>query len=154
MRYLWYVLYGLLASWAIAVAVVSDGLSHCVDGWVSSSYGQGRCSWHGGATTQREVKEISTVFSVALALWVAVALWVSSKESSRKELERKRAIEAANAERDKTHPICPKCQIHMVLRSAKRGIHKGESFWGCNNYPRCKAIVSLGEAHLYLRRER
>jgi hypothetical protein len=154
MRYLWYILYALLALWAIAVVAVSDGLSHCADGWISPSFGQGRCSWHGGATTQREVKEVSTVFSIALGLWAVAAFWVSTKESSRKKLERERAIEAARAERDRTHPLCPNCQIHMIRRRAKRGAHKGQGFWGCNNYPRCKALVQIGEEQLYLKREK
>lgn len=152
MRYLWHFLCALLISWAVIVSVVSDGRSHCADGWISPSYGQGRCSWHGGSATQREVKEVNTIFFVALACWAAVALRASAKESARKELEKKRAIEAAKAERDKTHPLCPKCQIHMVRRRAKRGAHKGQWFWGCTNYPRCKALVQLGEEHLYLKR--
>ena len=152
MRYLWYFLYALLISWAIAVSVVSDDLSHCANGWISPSYGQGRCSWHGGSAIQREVKEVNSIFFVALACWSAVALRVSTKESARKELEKMRAIEAAKAERDKTHPLCPKCQIHMIRRRAKRGAHKGQGFWGCTNYPRCKALVQLGEEHLYLKR--
>jgi restriction system protein len=32
-------------------------------------------------------------------------------------------------------PFCPKCGSKMVLRTAKRGTHAGESFWGCPTYP-------------------
>ena len=38
-------------------------------------------------------------------------------------------------------PTCPKCGTPMVLRMAKRGDQKGEEFWGCMNYPRCREIV-------------
>ena len=31
----------------------------------------------------------------------------------------------------------------MVLRQAFRGRARGNSFWGCANYPTCKGIVSL-----------
>ena len=37
-------------------------------------------------------------------------------------------------------PICPKCGTKMVLRTATRGSNKGNQFWGCTDYPRCKGI--------------
>ena len=40
-------------------------------------------------------------------------------------------------------PNCPRCSSKMVIRIAKRGFNKGNKFWGCSNYPRCKGIVSL-----------
>ena len=36
---------------------------------------------------------------------------------------------------------CPKCGSDMVLRTAKKGIHAGEKFYGCSRYPYCKEIV-------------
>lgn len=39
-------------------------------------------------------------------------------------------------------PTCPKCGTPMVLRTAKKGDQKGQEFWGCKNYPRCREIVS------------
>jgi restriction system protein len=38
---------------------------------------------------------------------------------------------------ERVAPVCPKCGAEMVLRTAKRGAHAGESFWGCPNYPKC-----------------
>ncbi len=35
---------------------------------------------------------------------------------------------------------CPKCGGTLVLRTAKQGIHAGEQFWGCSNYPKCRYI--------------
>ncbi|OGD71525.1 hypothetical protein A3D09_02185 [Candidatus Collierbacteria bacterium RIFCSPHIGHO2_02_FULL_49_10] len=29
---------------------------------------------------------------------------------------------------------CPECAGRMILRTAKRGSHAGERFWGCANY--------------------
>jgi DNA topoisomerase-1 len=40
-------------------------------------------------------------------------------------------------------PPCPNCGGSMVLRQAFRGRARGNSFWGCANYPSCKGIVSL-----------
>lgn len=33
-------------------------------------------------------------------------------------------------------PICPKCDIPMVLRKSRNG-----EFWGCSNYPHCRQII-------------
>ena len=38
-------------------------------------------------------------------------------------------------------PICPACGAAMILRSAKRGAHAGDQFWGCTNYPKCRKIM-------------
>jgi hypothetical protein len=37
-------------------------------------------------------------------------------------------------------PICPKCDIPMVLRTVAQGDHKGKHFYGCPNYPRCRVM--------------
>lgn len=37
-------------------------------------------------------------------------------------------------------PLCPKCGVPMVLRTAAQGGHKGEQFYGCQNYPRCREM--------------
>ena len=40
-------------------------------------------------------------------------------------------------------PQCPECGSDMVLRTARKGSNAGKQFWGCSNYPRCKAIVDI-----------
>jgi very-short-patch-repair endonuclease len=37
-------------------------------------------------------------------------------------------------------PLCPKCDIPMVLRTVAKGEHKGKQFYGCQNYPRCREM--------------
>lgn len=34
-------------------------------------------------------------------------------------------------------PRCPKCGAPMRQRTIKKGIHQGETFWGCTEYPKC-----------------
>ena len=42
--------------------------------------------------------------------------------------------------------ICPNCNKgHLILRTANRGKNKGNEFYGCSNYPRCKTIISITE---------
>ncbi|SDX63900.1 restriction system protein [Allochromatium warmingii] len=38
-----------------------------------------------------------------------------------------------------TAPICPKCGATMVLRTASKGANAGRSFWGCSQFPVCRA---------------
>ena len=38
-------------------------------------------------------------------------------------------------------PTCPGCGKPMVERTAKRGAMTGQSFWGCQDYPRCRRIL-------------
>ena len=39
------------------------------------------------------------------------------------------------------NPLCPKCGIPMVLRTAKTGQNAGQQFYGCPNFPRCREIL-------------
>ena len=41
------------------------------------------------------------------------------------------------------HVKCPDCQGPMVSRTARKGKHIGETFWGCKRYPNCKGILAL-----------
>ncbi len=38
---------------------------------------------------------------------------------------------------------CPKCGGGMVIREVKRGERKGQSFWGCQQFPKCRGILSI-----------
>ncbi len=37
-------------------------------------------------------------------------------------------------------PICPKCRTPMLQRTATKGENKGNVFWGCANYPKCREV--------------
>jgi len=34
-------------------------------------------------------------------------------------------------------PLCPKCALRMVLRTARKGSNAGSDFWGCPRFPDC-----------------
>ena len=38
---------------------------------------------------------------------------------------------------------CPKCGVPMVIRTASRGERRGERFYGCPNYPRCRETAAM-----------
>ena len=42
-------------------------------------------------------------------------------------------------------PICPKCGIPMVLRTATKGEYKGKQFYGCKNFPQCREVKPVKE---------
>ncbi len=52
------------------------------------------------------------------------------------------SVVAAVAIQESGPPICPKCGISMVQRTASKGANKGNQFWGCRNYPKCREVVS------------
>jgi hypothetical protein len=41
-------------------------------------------------------------------------------------------------------PVCPNCGVSMVLRTARQGANAGNTFYGCPNYPRCRAVLPSG----------
>jgi len=45
-----------------------------------------------------------------------------------------------------TDPVCPRCGIPMVLRTASKGRAKGTKFYGCANYPKCTQVIPLDAA--------
>ena len=42
-------------------------------------------------------------------------------------------------------PHCPSRTSPMVLRTVKNGPNAGRRFWGCPNYPKCRAILPYAE---------
>ena len=39
-----------------------------------------------------------------------------------------------------TQRRCPRCGRKMVLRTARRGPNEGGQFWGCEGFPKCRAV--------------
>ncbi|OZG41068.1 nuclease [Aeromonas sp. A35_P] len=40
-------------------------------------------------------------------------------------------------------PMCPNCGNPMVLRTASRSDNKGNQFWGCSDFPKCRGTIAL-----------
>jgi restriction system protein len=40
---------------------------------------------------------------------------------------------------------CPQCGHPMIMRTAQRGPDAGQQFWGCSQFPRCRATASAHE---------
>jgi restriction system protein len=39
--------------------------------------------------------------------------------------------------------LCLQCGAAMVVRTAHRGAHAGQQFWGCSRFPECRATVPI-----------
>lgn len=39
--------------------------------------------------------------------------------------------------------VCPECLSGMVIKKARNGKKKGEEFWGCNGFPKCRHVEEL-----------
>ncbi|MFA5043029.1 MAG: four helix bundle suffix domain-containing protein [Kiritimatiellia bacterium] len=42
-------------------------------------------------------------------------------------------------------PACPLCGKEMRKRTAGKGPHAGESFWGCSGYPNCRGTLKMSD---------
>ncbi|WP_201591924.1 NERD domain-containing protein [Psychrobacter fozii] len=40
-------------------------------------------------------------------------------------------------------PACPRCNSEMVKRVAKKGVHLGQEFYGCCQFPKCRGVVNM-----------
>lgn len=49
--------------------------------------------------------------------------------------------QATLSKSDEAPPMCPKCGVPMVLRVASQGKQKGNQFYGCPNFPKCRQIL-------------
>jgi restriction system protein len=53
-------------------------------------------------------------------------------------------IRHIESRRDPEAPrLCPKCGSQMVLRTVKNGARAGSNFWGCSQFPKCRATQNV-----------
>jgi len=58
---------------------------------------------------------------------------------TRLRMAKRKALKAAKP----PSPSCPTCGKPMVFRKAKTGPNIGKPFWGCADYPACKAVQEV-----------
>jgi restriction system protein len=56
----------------------------------------------------------------------------NDRPSEKKEV----IVELVAATQDITK--CPRCNEALVIREAKKGPNKGNSFYGCSSFPKCR----------------
>lgn len=60
---------------------------------------------------------------------------LSSKAATKKTVKPTESTEKSK--------VCPRCGSGLVLRTAKRGDNKGNQFYGCGSYPKCRFIEKI-----------
>ncbi|MCD8132046.1 MAG: NERD domain-containing protein [Lachnospiraceae bacterium] len=68
---------------------------------------------------------------------------IQNKKKPQKENENEIEPQKESNESTQDQMICPRCGSKLVLRTAAKGNHAGEQFWGCSRYPQCKYIKSI-----------
>lgn len=66
---------------------------------------------------------------------------IDNIKTARYKTKKKPAEENAaqeNTANQSINPICPRCGADLVLRTAKKGEHSGEQFYGCSRFPKCR----------------
>jgi restriction system protein len=53
------------------------------------------------------------------------------------------AIQEPSSKPESGQKRCPQCGHPMVLRTAQRGPQTGQQFWGCSQFPRCRATLPM-----------
>ncbi|MFB3779533.1 MAG: restriction endonuclease [Bryobacteraceae bacterium] len=53
------------------------------------------------------------------------------------------AIQEPSSKPESSQKRCPQCGHSMVLRTAQRGPQTGQQFWGCSQFPRCRATLPI-----------
>ncbi len=75
----------------------------------------------------------------------------SVEETVRKEQDKepdKERVKEVNVEcgiQTEEALLCPRCGSQMVLRTAQKGAHVGERFYGCSRFPKCRYVQKLDE---------
>ena len=160
----WRILTAVVVCWIAATLLLSDGKRYCRDGTTTSSSGRGTCSWHGGRGTQRELKYLDRAFLLILASW-SYYFFIRGPQPWKTGTTRQEQPRQMIPKIDQAHPRvqghlrflplpadttpppkCPVCMSSLRLRAASKGRHKGEQFWGCSRYPKCKVLVPCSPA--------
>ncbi|MCW7553009.1 NERD domain-containing protein [Endozoicomonas gorgoniicola] len=61
-----------------------------------------------------------------------------SPKTNREHVQHVREIKA----KKESEKSCPKCGSAMIQRVSKKGANAGNKFWGCSQFPKCRAICT------------
>lgn len=65
----------------------------------------------------------------------------AGRDARSRSAEAQTQPEAMHTSSASATPACPRCAGQMVRRTARKGAHAGESFWGCAAFPRCRGTA-------------
>lgn len=53
------------------------------------------------------------------------------------------SIQQSDILKKRDMPVCPRCGTQLIVKRARKGTHAGQLFYGCPNYPRCRAFILI-----------
>lgn len=62
-------------------------------------------------------------------------------------IEETQNMEKENVTDQSINQICPRCGAELILRTATKGEHAGEQFYGCSRFPKCRYTKALEKNH-------
>ena len=71
-----------------------------------------------------------------------ISMIKSGKLSKSFKTHREHVKHVKNIIKEKGNTNCPKCGNVLVLRIAKQGVNKGNKFYGCSNFPKCRYTLN------------
>ncbi len=80
------------------------------------------------------------------ALMSRLQRYLPELASERVEKESNNQESKSNLEGSASIPKCPKCGSGMVVRTVKKGEHKGKQFYGCPTFPKCRGVLPINES--------
>ncbi|PVZ39362.1 topoisomerase DNA-binding C4 zinc finger domain-containing protein [Pseudomonas sp. CC120222-01a] len=119
-----------------------SGTSYSRSSGGSSGFGGGGSYLSRGARVTLAITLLLLIF-VAPWLWFLYPSWKRVRKSNRPATPAApppQAPQIPSRETWEALGLCPDCGNRMVPRVAKRGRHKGKSFYGCSKFPRCTGI--------------
>ncbi|MFB3801587.1 topoisomerase DNA-binding C4 zinc finger domain-containing protein [Pseudomonas sp. K1(2024)] len=127
-----------------------NGTSYSRSSGGSSGFGGGNSGggYSGGSYLSRGARvtlAITLLFLIFVApwLWFLYPSWKRARKSNGPVTPAAPPPQAPQIPTRETWDalgLCPDCGSRMVARVAKRGRHKGKSFYGCSKFPRCTGI--------------
>jgi ssDNA-binding Zn-finger/Zn-ribbon topoisomerase 1 len=99
----------------------------------------GACQAAGVSLVQFKAKAAYEIDSIRQTLKVLLP----TADSLESELPPKAEIEAEQS--SIYQKLCPKCTCAMAVKTASKGKNKGNTFWGCSGFPKCRYIESIEE---------
>lgn len=129
-----------LLSFLIAYLYVFGILNNNVR--TASTHGNTIHGWYSKYNKTEKLMATAWVFLFPAASFVAYILIFAIPKPPSIDENTTKQIYATNSFKK----TCPRCGNKMLVRVARKGQHKGNKFWGCSSYPKCRQILEYNDA--------
>jgi len=125
---------------SVACAIeLNDSSHHLTDRQSRDAFLQGVCNAASLPLLKFAAKHSYSVQAVRASVHAALTDKTVPAVAPSSDLE----SDAPHLATSPSEPFCPECAIPMVRRRGRRGTVAGKTFWGCTNYPKCRATIPI-----------